>query len=87
LTVAATVERALGRGAFGRVGWSGPRPILGHGPHAYVFQLVALARPLGLDADAGLADALATMTGAALARGRLDRLLRAELTAARARHG
>ncbi len=62
---------ALGRGAFGRVGWSGPRPIAGHGPHAYVFQLVALARPLGLDANAGLADALAGMAGAALARGRL----------------
>jgi hypothetical protein len=62
---------ALGRGAFGRVGWSGPRPIAGHGPHAYVFQLVALARPLGLDATASLAEALAAMAGAALARGRL----------------
>jgi Raf kinase inhibitor-like YbhB/YbcL family protein len=62
---------ALGRGAFSRVGWSGPRPIAGHGPHAYVFQLVALARPLGLGANADLADALAAMTGAALARGRL----------------
>ena len=65
---------ALGRGAFGRVGWSGPRPILGHGPHAYVFQLVALARPLGLGAKAGLAEALAGMAGAGLARGRLTGL-------------
>ena len=36
-----------------------------------VFQLVALARPLGLGANAGLADALAAMAGATLARGRL----------------
>jgi len=62
---------AFGRGAFGRIGYAGPAPIAGHGPHAYVFELFALSRPLGLDARAGKSEALAAMAGAVLARGRL----------------
>lgn len=67
----ASPQFSLGRGAFGRIGWSGPRPIAGHGPHAYVFQLFALAEPLGLDERAGLDQALAAIAGKTLARGQL----------------
>ena len=71
LAPGADPDLTLGRGTFGRVGWSGPRPIAGHGPHAYVFQLVALAGPLGLDASADLDSALAAIADSGLARGRL----------------
>ncbi|WP_329376700.1 YbhB/YbcL family Raf kinase inhibitor-like protein [Streptomyces sp. NBC_01351] len=33
---------------FGRVGWSGPMPPPGHGPHRYFFRLHALSEPLTL---------------------------------------
>lgn len=32
-----------GRNSFGRRGWLPPSPISGHGPHRYVFQIIALA--------------------------------------------
>ncbi len=62
---------AFGRGSFGRIGYHGPRPIAGHGPHRYIFQLFAVSRPLNLGPKAGLADYLAAMKGRVLARGRL----------------
>ena len=34
-----------GRNSFGRRGWLPPSPIPGHGPHRYVFQLLALSTP------------------------------------------
>jgi Raf kinase inhibitor-like YbhB/YbcL family protein len=60
----------FGRGAFGRIGYAGPRPPRGHGPHRYIFSLYALSRPL----PAGVPDFAATLAGMAgnvLARGRL----------------
>ena len=62
----------LGVGSLGRHGWSGPRPIAGHGPHHYVFQLFALDTELGLAVDAKPADILAAMHEHVIARGRLD---------------
>ena len=62
----------LGVGSLGRRGWSGPRPIAGHGPHHYEFQLFALDTELGLPADAKPAEILAAMHGHVVARGRLD---------------
>lgn len=62
----------LGVGSLGRRGWSGPRPIAGHGPHHYVFQLFALDRELGLPGDASPAAIVDAMAGHVVARGRLD---------------
>jgi Phosphatidylethanolamine-binding protein len=42
-----------GRNDFGTVGYRGPCPPRGHGPHRYVFHLCALARDLELDPGAG----------------------------------
>ena len=68
-----TREIRFGRNTFGGTGYRGPRALRGHGPHRYVFQLVALTRPLtaseGLslravaDAAAPVALALGTLTG------------------------
>jgi Raf kinase inhibitor-like YbhB/YbcL family protein len=61
----------LGRGSFGRRGYAGPRPVPGHGPHRYVFQLVALERPLNLTNAPSLSELLVALRGNAIARGRL----------------
>ena len=42
---------------FGEIGWGGPEPPVGDGPHRYVFGLYALAAPPPVDAQAG-ADAI-----------------------------
>lgn len=62
---------AFGKASFGSIGYQGPRPIPGHGPHRYVFQLFAVSRPLNLGPKAKLADYLEVMKGHILARGRL----------------
>ena len=61
-----------GIGAFGRKGYHGPRPIPGHGPHTYVFQLYALDRAIPGDATLRPATVVAAMAGHVLGRGRLD---------------
>jgi hypothetical protein len=61
-----------GLGSFDRVGYAGPRPIPGHGPHAYVFQLYALGEALGLPVGAKPEVIVAAMAGKVIARGRLD---------------
>ena len=43
----------VGRNDFGTVGYRGPCPPRGHGPHRYVFRLYALDRDLQLDPGAG----------------------------------
>ncbi|WP_344792757.1 YbhB/YbcL family Raf kinase inhibitor-like protein [Gryllotalpicola daejeonensis] len=62
----------FGKGAFGKLGWMGPMPPRSHGPHAYVFQLFALDRPLSLAEGFALEDALHAMDGHVIARARLD---------------
>jgi Raf kinase inhibitor-like YbhB/YbcL family protein len=52
-------------------GYAGPAPVKGHGPHRYVFQLFALAKPVSADDDAPPCDVLAA-AGDVLARGRHD---------------
>lgn len=62
------------------LGYLGPEPIKGHGPHRYVFQLFALPAPI-TSSGAGTVpeaakprDVLAAAPGPVLARGRLDGL-------------
>jgi Raf kinase inhibitor-like YbhB/YbcL family protein len=61
----------LGRASFGRRAYAGPRALRGHGPHRYVFQLVALRRPLALAKAPTLSELLVAIRGNAIARGRL----------------
>ena len=57
--------------SFRQKGDHGPRPIPGHGPHHYVFQLYALDRPIPGDATLRPATVVDAMRGHVLARGRL----------------
>jgi Raf kinase inhibitor-like YbhB/YbcL family protein len=62
-----------GRNGLGRVGYGGPCPPPGHGPHHYQFALHALTRPVDLEPGATIDDlrsaidsrirATATLTG------------------------
>ncbi|WP_374010832.1 YbhB/YbcL family Raf kinase inhibitor-like protein [Leifsonia sp. LS-T14] len=61
-----------GLGSFRRRGYHGPRPIPGHGPHTYAFQLYALDRAIPGDDSLRPSTVMATMAGHVLARGRLD---------------
>ncbi len=62
---------AFGVGSFGRAGYAGPRPVRGHGPHRYVFQMFALDRPLSFPATPGLAGVVSAMAGTVLSQGLL----------------
>jgi phosphatidylethanolamine-binding protein (PEBP) family uncharacterized protein len=61
------------RSGIGR-GYQGPAPIKGHGPHRYVFQLFALAKPIpgGDTLDSARPRDVLAAAGEVLARGRLD---------------
>lgn len=61
-----------GSGAMGRRGWVGPMPPGSHGPHAYVFQLFAVDRKLGLPEKFRLDDVLEAIDGHVVGRARLD---------------
>lgn len=71
----ATGVRLLSSGS--RRGYLGPAPIKGHGPHRYVFQLFALAKPLIVgtgrtEPDSAKPRDVLAAAGDVLARGRLD---------------
>ncbi|PZE63035.1 YbhB/YbcL family Raf kinase inhibitor-like protein [Curtobacterium sp. MCPF17_047] len=57
------------RAAFGRTGYQGPRPLPGHGPHRYLFELYAL--DIRLDRLTTAAEALRRAADHVVARGRL----------------
>lgn len=61
-----------GYGHFKRIGYAGPRPIPGHGPHTYTFTLLALDRQLTFEPRPDLATLLRALEGRVIARGRLD---------------
>ncbi|MEV4754745.1 YbhB/YbcL family Raf kinase inhibitor-like protein [Micromonospora sp. NPDC049559] len=61
-----------GAGSLGRIGYAGPRPIPGHGPHAYVFQLFALDAATDLPPGARPERVLDAIEGHVLARGRVS---------------
>jgi Raf kinase inhibitor-like YbhB/YbcL family protein len=42
----ATLPIMLGKGTFGRTGYSGPRALRAHGVHRYIFQIYAMSRKL-----------------------------------------
>jgi Raf kinase inhibitor-like YbhB/YbcL family protein len=72
LAPSATHKIAFGCGSFGRIGYSGPRPIRGHGPHRYVFQIFALAGRLRVPPLADLCVTKTAMKGFVLAYGILS---------------
>lgn len=53
---------------FGRIGYGGPCPPRGHGPHRYFFKLYALSTSLGLKPRASRGDVLKAMEGKVLAQ-------------------
>ncbi len=58
--------------SFGRRGYFGPRPVRGHGPHEYEFQLYALSRSMLSRGTPESIDVLvARAAGSVLARGRI----------------
>jgi Raf kinase inhibitor-like YbhB/YbcL family protein len=60
-----------GRNGSGSIGYFGPRPPAGDGPHHYHFQLFALDRPLELPPGATRDQLVAAMRGHVLAEGEL----------------
>jgi Raf kinase inhibitor-like YbhB/YbcL family protein len=62
----------MGRNTFGNSAWIGPRPLTGHGPHRYSFQLLALDRSLQFSGPPTRAQLLKAIDGAVIGRGRLD---------------
>ena len=62
---------AIGRNSFLSRGWLPPDPPTGHGCHDYVFQLFALATPIGFDSAPGRAALVEAISGKVLAAGLL----------------
>jgi Raf kinase inhibitor-like YbhB/YbcL family protein len=56
---------------FGEMGWGGPEPPRGHGPHRYVFTLFASSAPLDVAPGATADDLLEALQGNELAQGTL----------------
>jgi Raf kinase inhibitor-like YbhB/YbcL family protein len=65
----ATSPIMLGKGTFGRVGYSGPRALRAHGVHRYVFQIYAVNRKLGLSEPPTRRALLNAFGGNVIARG------------------
>ncbi|ABY29365.1 YbhB/YbcL family Raf kinase inhibitor-like protein [Methylorubrum extorquens] len=61
----------LGRNSFQKDGWLPPDPPTGHGPHHYLFQVFALARPAELPASPGRGALLDALRGNVIAKGML----------------
>jgi phosphatidylethanolamine-binding protein (PEBP) family uncharacterized protein len=71
LSPSASPKFAFGRGSFGRIGYAGPRPLRGHGPRRYVFEIFALASRLRVAPRADLRATKSGMSGFVLAHGKL----------------
>jgi len=63
---------AVGKNSLGRRVYMGPRPVPGHGPHVYAFQLFALDRALSFAKPPSRKALVQAMAGAVIGRGRLD---------------
>jgi hypothetical protein len=62
----------LGRNSFGLAAYVGPRALPGHGPHTYVFQILALRKRLSFAQPPSRRELVAELDGVVSARGRLD---------------
>ncbi|QBR01559.1 YbhB/YbcL family Raf kinase inhibitor-like protein [Paraburkholderia pallida] len=60
-----------GLSTFRKPGYSGPRALVAHGPHRYLFQLYALAQPSGIRPGAKREEMVPALDGKIIARGRL----------------
>jgi phosphatidylethanolamine-binding protein (PEBP) family uncharacterized protein len=60
---------AFGRGTLGNHGYAGPRPLPGHGPHRYLFHLLALNRPARFTSAPGAKEFMKGVAGTVVARG------------------
>ncbi len=60
-----------GLNTWPRLGYNGPMPPPGHGPHRYFFKVYALDAPTGLEPRATKSDILAAIDGHILAQGEL----------------
>jgi Raf kinase inhibitor-like YbhB/YbcL family protein len=60
-----------GKNSADQIGYSGPRPPVGHGVHHYHFQLFALDKPLKFNYQPGREDLIAAIAGHVLAVGDL----------------
>lgn len=72
LSIASRGLLSLGRNTFGNPAYVGPRPLTGHGPHRYSFQLLALNRRMHFDSPPNRSQLLKALEGAVIGRGRLD---------------
>lgn len=61
-----------GRNGFADVGWRGPCPPEGDPPHRYVFSVIAVREPLGLQQGFSVSEARALLERHGLARGVLE---------------
>jgi Raf kinase inhibitor-like YbhB/YbcL family protein len=65
------VRATEGKNDFGKIGWGGPCPPRGHGPHRYVFEVVAVDRTLSLKKGSSREALEEALRGHVLARGRI----------------
>src|SRR5258706_15282236 len=64
-------EATAGANGYGRPGYLGPAPPPGHGPHRYVFRLLAVDGPVPLPGLASYQDVEAAVAGHVLDEARL----------------
>ena len=64
-------EATLGANGFGKLGYLGPAPPAGHGPHRYVFRLLTVDQPVALPAGSSYQQVEAATAGHVLAEARL----------------
>ncbi len=57
-----------GTNSWGRTGYGGPCPPIGHGPHRYFFTLYALDKEIDLDSSAPIEDLLQAIENHILAK-------------------
>jgi Raf kinase inhibitor-like YbhB/YbcL family protein len=71
LSVLAPDTFRFGIGSCGKRGYQGPRPVSGHGPHRYIFTLLAIRPKVTFSEPPTLATTLAAIDGRVLAKAKL----------------